>query len=84
MRAITQSSFGGPEVLEAVDVDVPQPDHGQVLVALGAAGVNPVDAAVRRARTRCLVSRRSPSAGTSPVWSIASVRAFRRSCRATR
>ncbi len=47
MRTITQSTFGGPPVLEVVEVDVPRPEYGQVLVEIGAAGVNPVDLAVR-------------------------------------
>jgi NADPH:quinone reductase-like Zn-dependent oxidoreductase len=47
MRIITQSTFGGPSVLDIVEVDVPRPGYGQVLIELGAAGINPVDLAVR-------------------------------------
>ncbi|MEU3370362.1 NADP-dependent oxidoreductase [Streptomyces sp. NPDC006660] len=47
MHAITQHSFGGPEVLELTDVDRPQPLPSEVLVRVRAAGVNPVDAMVR-------------------------------------
>ncbi|MER6172668.1 NADP-dependent oxidoreductase [Streptosporangium sp. NPDC001681] len=47
MRAITQSAFGDPSVLGTAQVDRPEPDHGQVLIRVGAAGVNPVDGAVR-------------------------------------
>lgn len=47
MRAITQSTFGDPSVLGTAQVDRPEPDHGQVLIRVGAAGVNPVDGAVR-------------------------------------
>ncbi|MFF5213228.1 NADP-dependent oxidoreductase [Streptosporangium sp. NPDC000396] len=47
MRAITQSAFGDPSVLKVVDVDRPEPSYGQVLIKVGAAGVNPVDGAVR-------------------------------------
>ncbi|MEU9891292.1 NADP-dependent oxidoreductase [Sphaerisporangium sp. NPDC051011] len=47
MRSITQSSFGDTSVLEFAEVDRPRPGPGQVLIKVGAAGVNPVDVAVR-------------------------------------
>ncbi|MFD0361349.1 NADP-dependent oxidoreductase [Nocardia sp. GCM10030253] len=47
MYAITQDTFGGPEVLYRTEVERPQPGPGEVLVLVRAAGVNPVDAAVR-------------------------------------
>ncbi len=43
MRAISQDSFGGPEVLRAVEVDRPEPGPAEVLVRVHAAGVNPTD-----------------------------------------
>ncbi|ETK33818.1 NADP-dependent oxidoreductase [Microbispora sp. ATCC PTA-5024] len=47
MRAITQSAFGDPSVLRAEETDRPEPGPGQVLLRVGAAAYNPVDAAVR-------------------------------------
>ena len=47
MRTITQNTAGGPEVLVIVEIDDPTPGPGEVLVRVGAAGINPVDAAVR-------------------------------------
>lgn len=47
MRAVTQSVLGGPEVLELVETERPEPYYGEVLVRVCAAGVNPVDPAVR-------------------------------------
>jgi NADPH:quinone reductase len=35
--------FGGPEALELVDVDVPPPGPGEVVIAVRAAGMNPAD-----------------------------------------
>ncbi|WP_043624852.1 NADP-dependent oxidoreductase [Nonomuraea candida] len=43
MRAITQDSFGGPEVLHLTDVPRPVPLPTEILVRVHAAGVNPVD-----------------------------------------
>lgn len=47
MRAVQQETFGGPEVLRVVEVNRPVPLGGEVLVRVRAAGVNPVDVAVR-------------------------------------
>jgi NADPH:quinone reductase-like Zn-dependent oxidoreductase len=47
MQAVTQSRFGGSDVLEITDIAKPTPLATEVLVAVRAAGVNPVDAAVR-------------------------------------
>ena len=44
MKAIRVSQTGGPEVLEVVDIDVPQPQAGQARVKLEAIGVNFIDA----------------------------------------
>jgi NADPH:quinone reductase-like Zn-dependent oxidoreductase len=47
MRAVSQRVFGGPEVLEVVEVDRPEPGPGEVLVRVHAAGVNPADWKIR-------------------------------------
>jgi NADPH:quinone reductase-like Zn-dependent oxidoreductase len=46
--AITYDHFGGPEVLTISDVEPPEPSAGQVRVEVRAAGVNLVDAKLRR------------------------------------
>ncbi|MEU6541456.1 NADP-dependent oxidoreductase [Streptomyces sp. NPDC047000] len=43
MRAVTQRTFGGPEVLEVSEAPRPVPQPTEVLVRVRAAGVNPVD-----------------------------------------
>jgi NADPH2:quinone reductase len=47
MRAIRVHEFGGPEVMRLDDVPVPTPGPGDVVVRLGAIGVNPVDTYIR-------------------------------------
>ena len=42
-RAVIQESFGGPEVLQVVDVAEPHAGPGEVRVRVSAAGLNPVD-----------------------------------------
>ena len=47
MRAVIQNSVGGPDVLLMADRPDPIPQAGEVLVRVKAAGINPVDGAVR-------------------------------------
>jgi NADPH:quinone reductase-like Zn-dependent oxidoreductase len=47
MRTITQEAFGGPDILVIAEIEDPTPGPGEVLVRVSAAGINPVDAAVR-------------------------------------
>lgn len=42
-RAVVATGFGGPDLLRVMDVDVPPPGPGQVLLHVHAAGVNPAD-----------------------------------------
>src|SRR3954451_11540901 len=48
MRAIQVQEFGGPEVLRLVDVPVPEPGEGEVLVRVTRAGINYADTHQRR------------------------------------
>ena len=50
MRAVTFSRFGGPEVLEVVDLPEPQPGPGEVRIRVAAATVNPTDISFRSGR----------------------------------
>jgi NADPH:quinone reductase-like Zn-dependent oxidoreductase len=45
MRAIQQSTFGGSEVLQLVEVPEPAPRAGRVRLRVTAVGVNPADVA---------------------------------------
>jgi NADPH:quinone reductase-like Zn-dependent oxidoreductase len=47
MKAVQFSRFGGPDVLEVVELPDPHPAPGQVRVAVRAAGINPIDWKVR-------------------------------------
>ncbi|MFI6490519.1 NADP-dependent oxidoreductase [Streptomyces sp. NPDC050564] len=47
MRAAVVNAFGGPEAVELVEVEVPEPGAGQVRIKVAAAALNPVDAGVR-------------------------------------
>ncbi|POX56495.1 NADPH:quinone reductase [Streptomyces sp. Ru71] len=47
MRAAVVRTFGGPEAVEIVDVELPEPAARQVRIRVAASALNPVDAGVR-------------------------------------
>jgi len=47
MRTVISRRYGGPEVLEVVELPTPDPGPGEVLVAVRATDLNPVDLAMR-------------------------------------
>jgi NADPH:quinone reductase-like Zn-dependent oxidoreductase len=52
MKAVQFSRYGGPEVLEIVEISPPHPGPGEVRIAVRAAGVNPSDWKRREGRYR--------------------------------
>ncbi|PCE26438.1 quinone oxidoreductase [Paraburkholderia acidicola] len=52
MRAIQIHEYGGPEVLRRVEIDVPKPAPGEVLVRVVAAGINFMDIHTRQGKYR--------------------------------
>jgi NADPH:quinone reductase len=43
MRAVRIDEFGGPEVLQVVDLPTPEPGDGEVLIEVSRAGINFAD-----------------------------------------
>jgi NADPH2:quinone reductase len=52
MKAIRVQRTGGPEVMEVVDIPVPQPKPSEALVKVSVAGVNSIDVQFRDGRVR--------------------------------
>ena len=50
MKAIQVKQVGGPEVMEWVDLPVPQPKANEAVVKIAACGVNYIDVYVREGR----------------------------------
>ncbi|MCC7493965.1 MAG: NADP-dependent oxidoreductase [Fimbriimonadaceae bacterium] len=70
MRAVVIDQFGEPEVLQMRDLPAPSPAHGEVLVHVHSAGVNPVDYKTRRG----LLAERFPHTWPCIIgWDVAGV-----------
>lgn len=52
MRAIRIEQYGGPEVLRRVDIHIPSPERGEVLIRVACAGVNFMDIHTRQGKYR--------------------------------
>src|SRR5437588_4968523 len=60
MKAIRIHNYGGPEVLKYEDAPRPQPQAGEVLVRVHAAGVNPIDLKVREGHMKDFCPHKFP------------------------
>jgi NADPH:quinone reductase-like Zn-dependent oxidoreductase len=70
MRAVRFERYGGPEVLEVVEVEDPTPGPGQVLVRVKAAGINPGEVAIREGRLQDRWPARFPSGEGSDLAGV--------------
>ena len=68
MRAIVVRTYGGPEALELITVDTPEPGKGQVRIKVAAAAVNPIDVATRAGALAAVIGDR-PVIGLG--WDVA-------------
>ena len=60
MRAVGLRRYGPPEVLEALEVERPEPGPDGVLIRVAAAGVNPADCLLRSGAFRFVVRQKMP------------------------
>lgn len=60
MKAIGIMKFGGPEVLEIIDLPIPEINENEVLIKVKAAAVNPVDWKSRRGNISFLTGKNFP------------------------
>jgi NADPH:quinone reductase-like Zn-dependent oxidoreductase len=60
MRAMIYRTYGGPDILEPVDIPRPSPGPGQVLVRVLASSVNPIDWKIASGKLRLLMPVKLP------------------------
>lgn len=60
MQAVRLHAYGGPEVLRYETAPRPEPQHGEVLVRVHAAGVNPIDWKVRAGKLQQTLAHTLP------------------------
>lgn len=60
MRAVAFFMYGGPEVLQVVELPEPEPGPGEVRIRVAAAGVNPTDILFRSGRRAVDLSQVDP------------------------
>ena len=72
MRAVEITEPGGPDVLKPVEVDRPDPTHGQILIRVAYAGVNRPDA-LQRAGSYAPPPTASPLPGLEASGTVAAV-----------
>ena len=70
MKAAVYDEFGGPEKVHTGTIDIPELKEGEVLVKIKAAGVNPVDYAVREGYLKDFLPQEFP---TIPGWDVAGI-----------
>ncbi|BCK56017.1 alcohol dehydrogenase catalytic domain-containing protein [Nocardia wallacei] len=71
MRAVVARGYSGPDVLEVVEVPVPAPGRGQVLIRVEAAAVNPVDLVVTCSGDLAAAGLMAPRDVTGIGWDVA-------------
>lgn len=67
MKAIQYTSFGASDVLKLVELPIPTPQEGEVLVKIAAASINPVDVKIRKG---LLTSRVPAQFPVTPGWDL--------------
>jgi len=70
MRAIQVKQTGGPEVLELVDLPVPQPKPNEAVVKLAASGVNFIDVNLREGRYKAPLPFVAGQEGAGVITSV--------------
>ncbi len=70
MKAVRIHAYGGPEVLVYEDAPRPEPEPGQVLIRVHAAGINPIDYKIRAGSAKNWLKHMLP---LIPGWDVSGV-----------
>ena len=70
MKAVRFEKYGGIEVLQVVDVPIPEPSRGEALVQVKAASINPGEAKIREGLLHAMWPATFPSGEGSDLAGI--------------
>ena len=70
MKAVRFDRYGGIEVLKVVDVPMPEPSHGEALVQVKAASINPGEAKIREGLLHAMWPATFPSGEGSDLAGV--------------
>jgi NADPH:quinone reductase-like Zn-dependent oxidoreductase len=70
MKAVRFDRYGGIEVLQVVDVPMPEPSHGEALVKVKAASINPGEAKIREGLLHAMWPATFPSGEGSDLAGV--------------
>ncbi|MCN0154162.1 NADP-dependent oxidoreductase [Salinispora arenicola] len=70
MQAYVQTKYGDPSVMRLMDVPKPTPEHGEVLIRVRAAGLNPVDYHLRQGKMRMIARLKLPRVAGSELAGV--------------
>jgi NADPH:quinone reductase-like Zn-dependent oxidoreductase len=69
-KAVRFDEYGGVDVLQVLDIEIPDPARGEVQVAVKAAGVNPSEGAIRSGAVRAIFPATFPSGEGSDLAGV--------------
>jgi NADPH:quinone reductase-like Zn-dependent oxidoreductase len=69
-KAVRFDEYGGVDVLQVLDVEIPDPARGEVQVAVRAAGVNPSEGAIRSGAVKAIFPATFPSGEGSDLAGV--------------
>jgi NADPH:quinone reductase len=69
-KAVRFDEYGGVDVLQVLDIEIPDPARGEVQVAVRAAGINPSEGAIRSGAVRAIFPATFPSGEGSDLAGV--------------
>jgi NADPH:quinone reductase-like Zn-dependent oxidoreductase len=69
-KAVRFDEYGGVDVLQVLDIEIPDPARGEVQVAVRAAGINPSEGAIRSGAVKAIFPATFPSGEGSDLAGV--------------
>jgi NADPH:quinone reductase len=69
-KAVRFDEYGGVDVLQVLDIEIPEPGRGEVQIAVKAAGINPSEGAIRSGAVKAIFPATFPSGQGSDLAGV--------------